>query len=210
MKRIITTAIAASMMLAGISAAAQVNVGAGYINSVYKTKVSNTKTTSPSNGFYAGVDYNIPIVGGLGMAPGIYYTLTSSTETSSIGTWLTGTGTTTEMYIGVPVNFNYAVEVADGIKGFIFAGPTFNVGISSKYKASGAIAGISATKTTDMYKDNDYSRFEMLLGGGIGLQYNAFRLTVGYDANLLNRYTGDVSDYTVGRNQLHVGLGYSF
>ena len=215
MKRIITTILAASMMLAGFSAAAQVSVGAGYVNSAYKTKTtsgsSTSKTSSPAQGFYVGADYDIPIVGGLSMVPGIYYTFATASKSSSILSLASGTGTTTEMYVGVPVNFTYSLEFGNEGKIYVFAGPTFNVGVMSQYKLDAtSIVGDYSTKT-DNYDDSDYSRFEMLIGGGVGLQYGAIGIKVGYDANLLNRYTGDnASNYYMGRNQLHAGVVYSF
>ena len=208
MKRVITTVLAASMMLAGLSAAAQINIGAGYVNSAYKSKITSGSTTSksstPAHGFYVGADCDIPIVGGLSMVPGVYYTFATASESyfNSLAT-----GSTTEMYVGVPVNFTYSVELGKGAKAYAFAGPTFNVGVSSKDK----IESGSISYTTDNYKDSDYSRFEMLLGGGVGLQYGALGVKVGYDANLLNRITGDTaSNYYRGRNQLHAGVVYSF
>ena len=54
MKRIITTILAASMMLVGTTAFAQASIGAGYLNETNKATVSNTDVNMGAlNGFYA-------------------------------------------------------------------------------------------------------------------------------------------------------------
>ena len=55
MKKILTSVLAASLMLLGTSAFAQVSVGAGYSNSkmTYSYSSGSSKVDSPTNGFYA-------------------------------------------------------------------------------------------------------------------------------------------------------------
>jgi len=60
MKRIITTILAASMMLMGTTAFAQVSIGAGYLNESNKAVVANSNVNMGAmNGFYAGIGYDI-------------------------------------------------------------------------------------------------------------------------------------------------------
>lgn len=210
MKKVFATIIAASLMLAGINANAQVSVGAGYLNSTSTTTISSNSSDSATNGFYVGGDFNLPIVGGLSMAPGLYFSYLTASGTSSIGSIASATGTTTEMYVGIPVNFNYGLEITNGVKGFVYAGPTFNYGLSSSYKIDANVAGISGSKSTDNYDGTNYGRLEILVGGGVGVEVSSFRVTAGYDLGLNNRYTGDADNYTIKRNQLHVGVAYLF
>ena len=210
MKRIFCSIVAASLMLAGFNANAQMSLGAGFLNSKSTTKIGSTTADAVTNGFYVGADYCMPIVAGLSMTPGLYYNFSTASDASSIGSIISAKGTTSEMYIGIPVNFSYAVNFTDGVKGFVFAGPTFNLGLSSTTKYSGNIAGFSAGKTVDYYKDSDYGRFEVMLGGGVGLEVSCIRLTVGYDMGINNRYTGDADNYSIKRNQLHAGIAYLF
>ena len=197
-------------MLAGFNANAQVSLGAGFLNSKSITKIESSTANAVMNGFYVGADYCMPIVGGLSMTPGLYYSYSTASDAAAIGSIISAKGTTSEMYIGVPVNFSYTLNFSDAVKGFVFAGPTFNLGLTSNTKYSGNIAGFSAGKTVDYYKDSDYGRFEVMLGGGVGLEVSCIRLTVGYDLGINNRYTGKLDDYTVRRNQLHAGIAYLF
>ena len=66
--------VIAAMLLAGFSASAQINIGAGYMWDFWAQKNGSSKAGSRSmSGVYAGVSYNIQIVEGLGLAPGAYF-----------------------------------------------------------------------------------------------------------------------------------------
>ena len=56
MKRFVTIIAAAAMMFSAGTAFAQINFGAGYVNSVDKTKVDDKTSTNTMNGFYVGED----------------------------------------------------------------------------------------------------------------------------------------------------------
>ena len=67
MKKVITTVLAASLMLVATNAFAQLSAGAGYINATDKSVYTDSKgnktiTNTPLNGFYAGVQYDMPVV----------------------------------------------------------------------------------------------------------------------------------------------------
>ena len=211
MKKIITIIAAATMMLSAGTAFAQVNFGAGYVNSADKTKVGDNTTTDNVNGFYVGGGYSIPIVAGLKVTPGVYYNFLTKEDVASAGSLASVTGNLQEHYLNVPVSFSYGYEFTPDFKVFAYAGPTLSVGLASKTKISGSALGVSADKTIDNYdEDYKYGRFDVLLGVGAGVDVlNCVRVNVGYDFGMLNRYTGD-GDITRHRNQFTVGVAYLF
>ena len=77
MKKLFASVLVGAMMLMGTNAFAQLSVGGGYINSTETSTytVGNTSTSSKAdlNGFYVGGQYNIKLVKGLGVAPGLYF-----------------------------------------------------------------------------------------------------------------------------------------
>ena len=93
MKKIFATLLAASLMLLGTQAFAQISVNAGYLNSSMKV---GSADPSNANGAYAGVSFNVPLVGGLAIAPGVYYSMITSKSTASLGTIASGSGTQPE------------------------------------------------------------------------------------------------------------------
>lgn len=212
MKRIITTILAASMMFIGTTAFAQVSIGAGYLNSTMKTTISSSSTTMPYNGFYAGAEYLISEGAGFGVSVGAYYSYVSaksSGSTTIFGINIGGSSKVQEMYLDAPVRFNYSIDLSPSMRGFIYAGPVFSYGLSSTTEGGISIGGIGGTSDKhDNYSDSNYKRFDILLGGGAGLDFGNLRFTVGYDLGMLNRY--DTDNYIQKRNVLHAGIGFLF
>lgn len=208
MKKIITILAAAVMMLTASNAFAQIAVGAGYLNATDKID----DNSNALNGFYAGVSYNIPIAGGLAVAPGVYYSgLFKSGELFSLSLLNTKVDSKlAEHFINVPVNFNYNFELAPDMTAFIFAGPTFQYGLASKTKIEGTAAGYSGDKDIDNYDDSDYGKTNVLLGGGVGMNLmDSFQITVGYDYGLMNLYTGN-ADVKRHKSYIKLGVAYLF
>ncbi|MBQ4013130.1 MAG: outer membrane beta-barrel protein [Bacteroidales bacterium] len=206
MKKILSTLLAASLMLVGIQAIAQPSVNAGYLNSTLKVQNADP---SNANGAYVGLSYNLPIAGGLGVAPGIYYSLISSKETASLGTIFSGSGTFTEHAVNVPVYLNYAIGLNRDTNFFVFGGPTLQYGLSSKVKYDANVAGISGSTTANNYDNDNYNRMNVYLGGGIGINAGAFKVTVGYDYGMMNQIKGDNAT-PAHRSNIKIGLGFNF
>ena len=197
MKKFFSTLLVASLMLLGTQVFAQTTFNVGYLNSTLATK----NTSSGSNGAFAGVSFNLPISGGLGVAPGIYYSALFSKNTELFGF---GTGTFQEHAINVPVYLNYAFALASDTKFFIFGGPTAQYGLMSKVKHE--VGNVNAT--VDNYKDSDFNRFNVYLGGGVGFQAGAFQVTAGYDYGMMNQYKN--TDVTCRRSNIKIGVGFAF
>ena len=220
MKKIIITILAGALAFAGTDAFAQASVEFGYVNSWMASKQDKDADEMDLSGLSAGFSFNIPFgQSGLGLAPGINYTLLTKKETVDWGSLAKASSTLYEHYLQAPVMLNYAIPVGADAAFRIFAGPTVSYGLASKVKIKadsellGEIAG-TGTKykdSTDLYDESDgtYGRFDVLLGGGVAFEIYSFRIKVGYDYGMLNRYTGDL-DEQVHRSQLTVGVGYIF
>jgi hypothetical protein len=211
MKKIVTILSAALLLLAGTNAFAQMSVGAGYVNSTNSLKFSKNgdASTTAINGFYAGVGYTIPISSLINFTPGVYYEFLANKNVEGEGAF-TLSGALTEHYLNVPLTFSLGGSVAPGIRLFAFAGPTATFGLASTTDTSASVAGISLGGKTNNYDNSDYGRFDVMLGGGAGIQFSNVRLTVGYDYGMLNRYTGDSDSISRHTSRLHVGLGFAF
>ena len=205
MKKIFSIVLAASLMLIGTQAFAQMSVNAGYLNSTLKT----SNTSDNANGAYAGVSFNIPIAGGLAVAPGVYYSMLTSKETASLGSIFSGSGTFMEHAVNVPVYVNYGIDLARDTKVFLFGGPTLQYGLASTVKYDANVAGVSGSKTTSNYDNANYNRMNVYLGGGMGFQVSALQITVGYDYGMMNQYKGDNAT-KCHRSNLKLGVGFAF
>lgn len=225
MKKIVSTILAASMMLLGTNAFAQLSIGAGYLNSKTTLKVSlagiaSAKPDATLNGFFVGGAYNIPIgESGLGVEPGVYFSYQGANDVQlfKVAGYELKLDRMSESYLAVPINVNFKIALTDGIKGLIYAGPTFSYGLTSKIEVgdtkydiySGDLKSGDYETGSDYLKDlADYKRFDVLLGGGVGVEFfNQFRFKVGYDFGLLDRGPSNVE---IKRNQLTVGVAYLF
>lgn len=209
MKRFLSTVLAASMMLIGTAALAQPSIGVGFVNSTDKAKAGNTSTTTSLNGFNVGASYNFNIAGALNVAPGLYYTLVTKSDADNFLGVVDTKSDITEHYLSVPVMFNVGLPLADGIVGRVYAGPTLAYGLASNTKVKASAAGFSKDTKVNNYDDDNYGRFDVMLGGGVAVDFfDIVRFKVGYDYGLVNRYDSD--NITLHRSQLTVGVAYLF
>ena len=211
MKKIFTTLLAASLMLLGTQAFAQMSVNAGYLNSTQSFSNSNSKSIN-SNGAYVGVSFNLPLAGSIGFAPGIYYSMITNKSGGAgtiLGIPVSATSTFMEHAINVPLYFNYGIDLARDTNVFLFAGPTAQYGLASTTKLAGGVGESSADRTYNNYDNGNYNRFNVYLGGGLGFQVSTIQITVGYDYGMMNLYKGDNATKT-HRSNLKLGIGFVF
>ena len=225
-------AVAAAMLVAG-TASAQLSVNAGFLSNTAKihtetTALGATKTNDTSavlgSGFYVGGSYNLEIVGGLGVAPGIYFDMTTKKEENKLA-GITSTTNSTMMDINIPIMLNYKLTFGDDFAVFAFAGPDVVLGLSAKTKTVTKTEGISGEITTedDWYKkenkpfDTYRTRFDLGVMFGAGVQFSSFRLEAGYELGLLNRLGekesnvgGITTKGSANYNRFFVGIGYAF
>lgn len=201
MKKVFATVIAASMMLMGTSAFAQfssdnLSVGAGWVNSTLSYK---SGSSSSFNGLYLGASYALPVasVSGLSVEPGLYW------EHFSTG----GDVRNNESYLEVPVMAKYDFDFASDTRFFAYAGPTLSFGLTSKVKEKNS----GSTTVVNCYgADSNYGRFDLLIGLGVGVDLlDHYRVKVGYNYGLVNRYTGS-ADLKLHRSEVTIGVAYLF
>ena len=211
MKKVITTLLAASLLLLGTQAFAQVSFNAGYLNSTQSYE--NSKSVN-SNGAFFGASFNLPVLGGFGIAPGIYYSLIANKNASGakvFGVDVSNGSKFREHAVNVPVYLNWGADlgVTRDSRFFVYGGPTLQYGLSSKTKLTGNIGTWSADSVLDSYEDDNQNRFNVYLGGGIGMQAGTLQITVGYDYGMMNLYKGDNAAQS-HRSNLKIGLGFVF
>lgn len=203
MKKFLSTLLAASLMLLGTQAFAQMSFNAGYLNS--------TEGSVNSHGAFAGVSFNIPISGGLGIAPGVYYSMITNKNAASvsfIGIDLSGSKTFMEHALNVPVYVNYGFDISRDSKFFVFGGPTAQYGLASTYKREGSAGSLGGKDTINNYENENYNRFNVYVGGGVGFQAGSFQVTAGYDYGVTDLDKRD--NIEAHRSNIKVGVGFLF
>lgn len=172
-------------------ASAQVSVQLGYLLSTQKQKTAAEKSSDSYSGIMASADYSLNLTGNLYVTPGLG--LDYSFDNSDGCKYK-------ELGLFVPVDVNYGFPISDDVSLSVFAGPTLYYGILSKD---------TSTNPSYNYYDNDYRRFEVLLGGGLWCDIQeTIRVKAAYKFGLTN--TSKITDFTNKNNCLYLSVGYLF
>ena len=218
--------VIAALLLAGFTASAQANIGAGYMWNFWSHKNGNSKTgTDMMHGIYAGVSYNIGLVEGLGIAPGAYFLWGTGVGQDANGKpkktvigGVTTTEGTTYMGMQVPVHLTYSAELGGG-KFFAYLGPAFEYGFSLKTWTKVKGSGEGNITSENLYKMNSANErynnpFDVKLGVGFGYNWKFIQANVGFDFGFLNRdktrFTNPDSNFKCNANDVHAGIAFVF
>lgn len=222
-------AVAVAIFAASIEASAQFGVNISYMNSNARP-VQWSDAKNQTNGFTVGIDNELKLIGNfLSIQPGLYYQhLLASDDIVDLGSKLYAKNTYTDYFLAIPLHVKLGFNILPNkmLRLYVFAGPTFEIGLKSADKLSIAEIGeisynyytgklsSSSDEITDIVASSGlfpdqkvYGRFDVMLGGGVGIQVIRFLdIKVGYDYGLVNRYRKEV-DKTVNRGQFYVGVG---
>ena len=222
-------AIAVAIFAASIEASAQFGVNISYMNSNARP-VQWSDAKNQTNGFTVGIDNELKLIGNfLSIQPGLYYQhLLASEDIVDLGSKLYAKNTYSDYFLAIPLHVKLGFNILPNkmLRLYVFAGPTFEIGLKSADKLSIAEIGeisynyytgklsSSSDEITDIVASSGlfpdqkvYGRFDVMVGGGVGIQVIRFLdIKVGYDYGLVNRYRKEV-DKTVNRGQFYVGVG---
>lgn len=222
-------AIAVAIFAASIEASAQFGVNISYMNSNARP-IQWSDTKNQTNGFTVGIDNELKLIGNfLSIQPGLYYQhLLASEDIVDLGSQLYAKNTYSDYFLAIPLHVKLGFNILPNkmLRVYVFAGPTFEIGLKSEDKFSIAGEGeisynyytgklsSSSDEITDIVASSGlfpdqkvYGRFDVMVGGGVGIQVIRFLdIKVGYDYGLVNRYRKEV-DKTVNRGQFYVGVG---
>ena len=221
-------AIAVAIFAASIEASAQFGVNISYMNS--NGRPAQWSDKNQTNGFTVGIDNELKLIGNfLSIQPGLYYQhLLASDDIVDLGSKLYAKNTYSDYFLAIPLHVKLGFNILPNkmLRLYVFAGPTFEIGLKSADKLSIAEIGeisynyytgklsSSSDEITDIVASSGlfpdqkvYGRFDVMVGGGVGIQVIRFLdIKVGYDYGLVNRYRKEV-DKTVNRGQFYVGVG---
>lgn len=192
MKKIIITAAALLLGAATLFAGDRgFYITGGYAMGLDKyTDLTKSKSKEISNGFYAGIGYNIKELFGEdgSIDAGIQYAGFWGKQLETV-LGIPYKGQQKDSYIQIPVRARYTWE-NENVNFFLYAGPKFMFGLKSQF--------IGELVTVNWYAkqlENAYKRFNLMLGLGGGIEIGGhFRIDLGYDWGVINRYKGDLKD----------------
>ncbi len=182
-KALAIVALFAAMFVAG-NVQAQMSIHAGYAPE--KVTIGNSVTNL--NGFFAGATYNVDLAKGLGVAVGGQLRFNTESSSSSIGGIVSGSHTSTQFLLDIPVLLNYGYSVNRDFKIAAFVGPTINFGLIGQTKYEGSVLGFGGNSTVQWYDQNgfNYKRFNLSGTFGLAFDYKQFRVFGGYNYGFLD------------------------
>lgn len=235
--KVIAAAAAGIFLTLDMSAGNGVEIG--YLHSSYRTNLNSDemKTSSPMSGFQVGLMKDMNIVAGLSLQSGLTYSYLNSAEKEEVPMFNI-TGSYTEHMLNIPIQVKYTFDIIPAFGVYVFAGPTLSLGLAAttKLSVSGSIAGntlegnlkynaytnkLKSDNIPDEYvnlvnqylpQDRVMNRFDVLMGGGVGVNIIKF-VTVkgGFDYGLLNRLKGDLANAgKLNRMQYYISVGLTF
>lgn len=142
---------------------------------------------------------------------------------SESGITISGTGTISPLYIEVPINALYKLDLGSA-KLHLFAGPYIGIGIGGKSKmeftATGLPAGVTLEKlgftneTTDVEfgtkDDSDFKRTDFGLNIGAGIEIKNILIRAQYGLGLSNLDPQGSNDSEIKNKVIGISMGYMF
>lgn len=170
--------VAAALMLSGANASAQISFGAGPTTRLYFEK---GKQVNYTYGVQVNFEDSKRLTDVFGYSAGIDFGTYGKKDYFPEGAGLN------EMYVDLPVRAKFYVPISGYTELFFFGGIVPSMCVSSVKKT-----GSDRINRFHKYSDEGYFRYDVLAGGGIGLELNeSFRFALGYDHGLLDRYKDD-------------------
>lgn len=205
MKKTIKFAIFAALLAMAGSLSAQTMINGGFKITVLQTDNQDSKAYG---GFYAGATQNVVLSRHVGVAPGIYFTrMSGEKETPVAG--VTTHSTLNENAIAIPVPLDVMIHITDVSCLYIYGGPEFNIGISSK--GDYWIGDSETHLTTDFYEEGargELNRFNISWLAGVGAKFDFLNVNLGVGGNFFNRLY-DSNDTQKAINVI-LGIGLAF
>lgn len=201
-------ALSALLLIMALSYVGQVSaqsgIAAGFLTQQHTFSYKNGILDSLNQegvwlkGGFLGLTQSVPLIGKVGITPGVFISYAQLKEASSD----TNDFTTSSFMFKIPCLLDYEFELGANADFFIFAGPVFNVALSTlaNFKSVG--------NQMDIHFD---------MGGtvGVGFQFYSVRLFVGYNVGLIDRNEFSLANKeSVSKawegSSFFAGLGVSF
>ena len=200
-------AVATALLFAG-NVNAQTGVHIGYSPETWTTVDNNgNSSTLELTTVFAGVDYDVPITGGLNLNIGGQLRYGTESGEQSFYGLASGKHTTTLVGVDVPLLFNYGLDLGS-LRLTFFAGPKVSFGVLAKTKYEQTVAFLgSSTNEVDWYNADGMNRNRLNVSGtfGLALGFQQFRLFGGYNYGFLDMDNSSNTKTTIGG--VFFGLG---
>lgn len=164
------------------------------------TNVSSEKDLDlkTSNGFHAGLAFEVPLLFPMAIGTGLYYTRRGykSNQPGRVGT-------VSIDYLDIPIDLMLKIKLADLIGAYVSIGPYFSYGLTSK------VFNLDGVLENGYNSDEiDLNRIDTGINIGGGVDYTNIRLSATYGLSFSDN--GAEQNNRLENRILKISLGYFF
>jgi len=174
-------------LLLGISSQAMAQIG---LTAGYQLTHFTPGEQPVLHGFRGGLIYNVPLLGGISVEPGLLYAFGTNAEMDNTDpsnpVVINADTKVDEHYLHIPVHAKLRIPLQQDVAFIAYGGPTFAIGF----------------KVPEGHTGRD-----TMIGAGAGFEFGPVIMHAGYDRGLHNRLA-DASLGTVHRGTFHVGISF--
>lgn len=219
MKKIKLSLVIALLGMVSIVSAqsASLNIKGGLNMSNFYGKNLSDKNIKP--GFHIGVGADLEFITDVSIQTGLYFSSKGAEYTANIPV---GVGDVnykvTTNYIQLPIHLAYKIDIKEGTRMFLHAGPYLAYGVGGTRDITAGWEGnevVIGPKDSDAFdKDWGYKPFDIGVGLGVGIEFDLFLIDLGWDMGLKNiaRNIKEIPVYkpTVKNQSAYLSIGYKF
>lgn len=191
-----TLILLAALLMAGVSASAQISIGFGPATRIYYSQVDTKINTTDDVQYTVGVQVSFEdsrrVSDAFGYSAGIDFGTYKKSDYFASERGLS------EMYLDIPVRAKFYVPFSDDFQMIFFGGvvPSLCVG-------SHVLTG--SEKTSRFGERSNYTRYDVLAGGGLGFEIvERIKIALSYDHGLFDRINDDITDLHVAAAKLTI------
>lgn len=185
-KACVLVALVVAVAMGG-KASAQVSINVGYMHQehtfAYQNGVLDSMRQSDVwlRGGVCGLSLSVPLIGKIGITPGVYVSFSKLQEMMGDSVQGFMNPTTSTLNFKMPFLMKYKIPLGTQFNLLVFAGPVFNMGISS----------LANYRNVDTQLDLHFD-----MGGSVvaALQFHHVHVFLGYNASLIDRDDFNLAD----------------
>lgn len=201
--------ILAAMLLVATVASAQLSLGLkGGVNmsNLYGDDLNDENVKI---GFNVGLMADYDLAYNMAIQSGLFFSTKGSKYSASYGSASVDVSVN-PMYLQLPIHYAYKLDVTPGTRIVFHAGPYAAFGVGGKTKVKGSLGSETLEiDGADVFGDDNLLKpFDAGIGLGVGAEFGAILVDLGWDMGLVN--ISNLSNGNIKNQNAYLSVGFKF
>lgn len=201
--------ILAAMLLVATVASAQLSLGLkGGVNmsNLYGDELNDENVKI---GFNVGLMADYDLAYNMAIQSGLFFSTKGSKYSASYGSASVDVSVN-PMYLQLPIHYAYKLDVTPGTRIVFHAGPYAAFGVGGKTKVKGSLGSETLEiDGADVFGDDNLLKpFDAGIGLGVGAEFGAILVDLGWDMGLVN--ISNLSNGNIKNQNAYLSVGFKF